>query len=68
MKGNAYSISEMAAMFGLTRQTLIYYDRIGLFAPAHVNEEGYRLYEPTQIPFFAPHMPYERFGPRAQGD
>ena len=51
MKGNAYSISEMAAMFGLTRQTLIYYDRIGLFAPAHVNEEGYRLYEPTQIPF-----------------
>jgi len=38
-------------MFGLTRQTLIYYDRIGLFAPAHVNEEGYRLYEPTQIPF-----------------
>lgn len=51
MKGDAYSVSEMAAMFGLTRQTLIYYDRIGLFAPAHVSEEGYRLYEPTQIPF-----------------
>lgn len=45
-----YAISEMAHLFGLSRQTLIYYDRIGLFKPARVNEEGYRFYAPTQIP------------------
>lgn len=45
-----YSISEMANFFGVSRQTLIYYDKIGLFRPASVNEEGYRLYSPTQIP------------------
>lgn len=45
-----YAISEMASMFGVTRQTLIYYDRIGLFSPAYVNDEGYRFYAPTQIP------------------
>lgn len=46
-----YAISEMAHMFDLSRQTLIYYDRIGLFHPAVVNDEGYRFYAPTQIPF-----------------
>ena len=45
-----YSIGEMASLFGLTRQTLIYYDKIGLFHPATVNDDGYRLYLPTQIP------------------
>lgn len=50
MKSEYYSISEMASLFGLTRQTLIYYDRLGLFRPARINDEGYRLYAPTQIP------------------
>lgn len=45
-----YTISEMARMFDLSRQTLIYYDRIGLFKPARVNDEGYRFYAPVQIP------------------
>lgn len=45
-----YTISEMANIFGVSRQTLIYYDKIGLFAPAEVNEKGYRFYSPTQIP------------------
>lgn len=45
-----YTISEMAQIFGISRQTLIYYDRTGLFSPAYVNDEGYRFYAPTQIP------------------
>lgn len=45
-----YTISEMASIFDVSRQTLIYYDRIGLFAPAEVNEKGYRFYSPAQIP------------------
>lgn len=45
-----YSISEMAGMFPLSRQTLIYYDKIGLFKPTYVNDENYRYYASTQIP------------------
>ena len=45
-----YTISEMASIFDVTRQTLIYYDKIGLFRPAMVNDKGYRFYSPTQIP------------------
>lgn len=45
-----YTISEMASIFGVSRQTLIYYDKIGLFAPAEVSEKAYRFYSPTQIP------------------
>ena len=45
-----YSVGEMASFFDLSRQTLIYYDKIGLFNPARVNEDGHRLYTATQIP------------------
>lgn len=45
-----YSVSEMASMFDLSRQTLIYYDKIGLFSPSERSEAGYRLYLATQIP------------------
>lgn len=45
-----YEIGEMARLFGVSRQTLIYYDRIGLFKPARVSGSGYRFYAPTQIP------------------
>lgn len=45
------SISEMAKLHGLTRQTLIHYDTIGLFKPAEVDEKGYRYYSKRQIPY-----------------
>lgn len=41
----------MAQLHGLSRQTLLYYDKIGLFEPIHVAENGYRYYSPKQIPF-----------------
>lgn len=45
------SISEMAQIHDITRQTLIYYDKIGLFKPAITdNENGYRYYSTLQIP------------------
>jgi DNA-binding transcriptional MerR regulator len=47
---NGISISEMARLHGLTRQTLIYYDKIGLFKPKYVDENGYRYYSLDQIP------------------
>lgn len=45
-----YTITEFAEMFNLTRQTLIHYDKIGLFKPARVNQSGYRIYTREQKP------------------
>ena len=39
-----FRITELARMFGLSRSTLLYYDRIGLLTPAGRSEAGYRLY------------------------
>jgi DNA-binding transcriptional MerR regulator len=39
-----YRISELARMFGLSRSTLLYYDRIGLLTPSRRSDAGYRLY------------------------
>jgi DNA-binding transcriptional MerR regulator len=39
-----YSISQLAGLFGLSRSTLLYYDRIGLLTPSDRSEAGYRLY------------------------
>jgi MerR family transcriptional regulator, thiopeptide resistance regulator len=39
-----FHISELARQFGLSRSTLLYYDRVGLLAPSGRSEAGYRLY------------------------
>lgn len=44
------SISEMARIHKISRQTLIYYDKIDLFKPDIVEENGYRFYSVEQIP------------------
>lgn len=45
------SISEMAKLHGISRQTLIHYDRIDLFKPNYTDSRGYRYYSRKQIPF-----------------
>jgi DNA-binding transcriptional MerR regulator len=41
----------MAQIHDISRQTLIYYDKIGLFQPEYVDDEtGYRYYSTMQIP------------------
>lgn len=37
-------ITELARKFGLSRSSLLYYDRIGLLTPSGRSEAGYRLY------------------------
>ena len=39
-----YSISKIARRFGLSRSTLLYYDRIGLLPPSGRTGAGYRYY------------------------
>ncbi len=44
-----FTVSEFAKISGVSRQTLIYYDNIGLFCPVSVAENKYRLYSHNQI-------------------
>jgi DNA-binding transcriptional MerR regulator len=41
-----YRIIQLARHCGLSRSTLLYYDRIGLLKPSGRTEAGYRLYSP----------------------
>lgn len=43
------NISDFAKLAGVSRQTLIYYDRIGLFSPAYVADNKYRMYSHNQV-------------------
>lgn len=46
-----FSISEMAEMHNISRQTLIYYDKVAIFKPLYIDEaNNYRYYSARQIP------------------
>lgn len=44
-----FSTGAFARYFGIRRDTLLYYDKIGLFRPAGVQPNGYRYYTAAQI-------------------
>lgn len=46
---NYLSIGDFAKLSGIKRKTLIYYDQIGLLAPVHTTEKGYRYYDYPQL-------------------
>ena len=49
---NFYTVHEFAEAVGTTKDTLLHYDRIGLFHPELVADNGYRYYAPKQIWIF----------------
>jgi MerR family transcriptional regulator, thiopeptide resistance regulator len=42
-----YRIGELARQFGLSRSTLLYYDKVGLLSPSGRSGSDYRLYSPA---------------------
>ena len=46
---NLYTTGAFAKYFGIKKDTLFYYDEIGLFSPAFIGENGYRYYTASQI-------------------
>lgn len=40
--------SQFAKLCNVSRQTLIYYDRMGIFKPSYIDEKGYRYYSLSQ--------------------
>lgn len=51
-KLKTFTTGEFAQRFGIKKDTLFYYDRIGLFHPAGVNDNGYRYYTVPQLDVF----------------
>lgn len=50
-KDKLLTIGQFAAMHGINKKTLMWYDTIGLFCPAAINpENGYRCYDYHQSP------------------
>ncbi|EKF1959365.1 MerR family transcriptional regulator [Listeria monocytogenes] len=43
------NIKQAADMFGLTVDTLRYYERVGVIPPVHRNESGYRAYKTSDL-------------------
>jgi DNA-binding transcriptional MerR regulator len=48
VKGNYFTAGELANLFKISKQTLLYYDKIKLLSPAYVDEKGYRHYSIQQ--------------------
>lgn len=49
---NLFSIGELSKQQNISRQTLIFYDKIGLFPPAYVDpDNGYRYYSSSQLDY-----------------
>ncbi|HIS95489.1 MAG TPA: MerR family transcriptional regulator [Candidatus Ventricola gallistercoris] len=47
-----FSIGELSKLQNISRQTLIYYDKIGLFCPAYTDpNNGYRYYSASQLDY-----------------
>ncbi len=47
-----FSIGELSKQQNISRQTLIFYDKIGLFCPAYVDpDNGYRYYSSSQLDY-----------------
>lgn len=50
MMNHLFSVGELSKLQNISRQTLLFYDRIGLFCPAYTNpENGYRYYSAAQL-------------------
>ncbi|HWR08525.1 MerR family transcriptional regulator [Sporomusa sp.] len=47
-----FTTGQFAAMYGINKRTLMYYDSIDLFKPAVVKENGYRYYTIAQTTLF----------------
>ena len=44
-----YTPQQVASFFSIKKDTLLFYDRIGLFSPARRKSNGYRCYSPAQL-------------------
>lgn len=58
----SYSIGQLGKALGLSRTTLIYYDKLGLLKPSARNEVNYRVYTEQDYQRLAKIMTYRDIG------
>ncbi len=70
-----YTVGKFAHRFGLSRSTLLYYDRVGLLTPSGRSESGYRLYSEKDAlrmsairEYREAGIPLKEIGPLLSGD
>ncbi|MCO7223427.1 MerR family transcriptional regulator [Pleionea sp. CnH1-48] len=56
------TVTQIAKRFGLSRATILYYEREGLLAPACRSENGYRWYDEAQIQRLQSILAYRSYG------
>lgn len=61
-KKNKFTTGEFAKYFGISKDTLLYYDKIKLFSPAGVEPNGYRYYTNGQITSFRTLLSFREVG------
>lgn len=62
MNGKMITISQLAKRFGLSRTSILYYEREGLLLPASRSENGYRWYGDKEISRLEMILAYRSFG------
>jgi MerR family transcriptional regulator, thiopeptide resistance regulator len=60
--GSMETVGRLARRFGLSRSTLLYYDRIGLLSPSGRSAAGYRLYSEEDAERLAAIVRYRESG------
>ncbi len=48
-KQNYFTAGELASMFNISKQSLLYYDKVHLLSPDYISENGYRHYSVQQF-------------------
>lgn len=56
------TVSQLAKKFGISRTTILYYEREGLLLPKHRSDNGYRWYGDAEIDRLEKIMAYRSFG------
>ena len=62
MDDNHLTVGALARASGLSRSTLLYYDRLGLLRPSHRSPANYRLYDENDIDRLEQICQYRRMG------
>jgi DNA-binding transcriptional MerR regulator len=44
-----FTVNQLGKKYGLSRSTLLYYDKVGLLKPSARSEANYRLYSPSDV-------------------
>lgn len=58
-----YTIGEISSMVNISKDTLRYYDEVGILKPSRIDSDnGYRYYGPEQISIIAKILEYKNYG------